>query len=148
MCAAVSGMNYIYYSVNSGVDWTQSDSIVGEWYGITSSSDGTKVYACYRDGYIYYSTNSGANWIQSNSPVKSWQSMACSDDGTRVFCTITGEDFVYYSIDSGVNWKPVNSSISFMKNWRSIACSSDGTKIWVGAGAIGNTGDYVYYGTL
>jgi hypothetical protein len=66
--------------------WTQQtlSGAVG-WYGIASSSDGTKPAAVGADGYIYTSTDSGVHWTQRTSAGNLWNgSIASSSDGTKL----------------------------------------------------------------
>jgi hypothetical protein len=72
------------------------------WTGVASSSDGTKVWACYNGG-VYYSSNSGVTWTQNGAiSSRNYVSIACSSNGTIV-CAYYGSDG-YYSLNSGATW--------------------------------------------
>ncbi|MFN4181578.1 MAG: hypothetical protein ACK4FA_02700, partial [Candidatus Paceibacteria bacterium] len=44
-----------------------------QWYGVASSSDGTKLVAVVDNGYIYTSTDSGVTWTeQTGSGQRDW----------------------------------------------------------------------------
>jgi hypothetical protein len=104
--------------------WTPTTE-TGNWYGIASSADGSKLAAVGYSG-IYTSTNSGATWTQqTNAPNLGWYSIASSADGTKL---VAGSNYgpIYTSTNSGVNWMPTISSNTF---WTSIASSADGTKL-------------------
>ena len=47
-------MGYIYTSSDSGSTWTeQTDPGTGSWYGISSSSDGSKIATVNINDYIF-----------------------------------------------------------------------------------------------
>lgn len=82
--AAAARNGYIYTSNNGGQNWTeQAGSGVRGWYGITSSSDGSKLAAAVRNDYIYTSADFGNTWIlQSGSPIRNWWAIISSSDFT------------------------------------------------------------------
>ena len=93
------------------------------WYGITSSSDGTKLAATVDGGNIWTSTDSGATWT-SRASSKSWYGITSSSDGTKLAAVVWGGN-IWTSTDSGANW----ISRASRTDWRAITSSSDGTKL-------------------
>ena len=53
----------IYTSTDYGVHWTATSAPIGPWYGVASSSDGTKLLAGVAGGLVYTSVDSGATWV-------------------------------------------------------------------------------------
>ncbi len=60
VCSTAGGQTWV---------WTVRDPAGGtaSWSNVASSSDGTKLVACVRDGRIYTSTDSGVTWTASES---------------------------------------------------------------------------------
>ena len=111
-----------YNGTGTFATWTARDSNRG-WYGVASSSDGTKLAATTNGGQIYTSTDSGATWTARDSN-RSWYGIASSSDGTKLAAVVhTGQ--IYTSTDSGATWTARDSN----RYWQSIASSSDGTKL-------------------
>ena len=102
--------------------WTARDSN-RNWYGIASSSDGTKLAAAASGGQIYVSSDSGVSWTARESS-RIWYGIASSSDGTKLAATVDAGQ-IYVSSDSGVSWTARDSS----RAWYGIASSSDGTKL-------------------
>jgi len=132
-------------SFTDGYTWTQRSPIpvtTRSWYGITSSSDGTKLAAGVWNGYIYTSTDSGATWTTNSNSSGSlfWYSITSSSDGTKLAAGVSG-GYIYTSTDSGATWT-TNSNSSGSRDWYSITSSSDGTKL---AAVI--YGGYIYTST-
>ena len=102
--------------------------VTRNWYGSTSSSDGTVLAACVNGGtygYIYISTDSGVNWtVRMNDFSRNWSCIACSRDGSKMVAGIYG-GFIYTSIDYGLTW----STREFNRYWVSLASSSDGVNL-------------------
>ena len=124
MIAQNAGQSIITKDLPGGIGalWTARDS-VRNWYGVASSSDGTKLVATVIGGQIYTSTDSGATWTARDS-VRSWVGVASSSDGTKLVATVTGGQ-IYTSTDSGATWTAHDS----IRNWFGVASSSDGTKL-------------------
>jgi photosystem II stability/assembly factor-like uncharacterized protein len=137
-------LNYISTSVDYGVTWVkQYNSDERNWYGLSSSSDGTKLVAVTGGGsitgYIFTSTDSGVNWTQRISAGNlAWNSVTSSADGTKLAAT-TKNNYIYVSIDSGNTWVQQTSAGS--RNWYDITSSSDGKKL---AAVDGNGYIYTY----
>ena len=111
-----------YNGISAFNTWTARDSSRG-WYGIASSSDGTKLAAVVENGQIYVSSDSGVTWTARESN-RIWRSVASSSDGTKLVAVV-GTGQIYVSSDSGVTWTATESS----RLWYGAASSSDGTKL-------------------
>jgi len=111
--------------------WTQRTSAGSRyWYGLASSSDGTKLAAGTGNtaGYIYTSTDSGATWApRTGAGSKWWSGIASSSDGTKLAAVDYSPGNVWLSADSGATWASQASAPT--TNWWSIASSSDGNKL-------------------
>ena len=122
----------IIISTNSGCAWITNTSPIGDWYGVTTSADGSKLAASSSTG-IYTSPDSGNTWISNNVPVLPWYSIASSADGNNLVAVAndSGSVFVhggpiYYSTNAGTTWA---QAIAPDEYWYSIASSADGTKL-------------------
>lgn len=106
--------------------WTpQNNSGARTWFGITSSSDGTKLAACVLGGYIYTSADSGVTWTQRSSS-KNWRCITSSSDGTKLAAG-ADNDYIYTSTDSGLTWTArTNLGTAY---YYSITASDDFTKL-------------------
>ena len=102
--------------------WTARES-PRNWYGVSSSSDGTKLVATVFGGQIYTSSDSGVTWTARESP-RNWYGVSSSSDGTKLVATVYGGQ-IYMSTDSGMTWTALES----LQNWRYVAASSDGAKL-------------------
>jgi len=112
--------------------WTQR-ATQQKWWGLASSSDGTKIIASVNSGKIYRSVNSGVSFnalTSSSLPATGeWQCLASSSDGTVLFAGrrsgISGG--IYVSKDSGENWvRTADQAIDANNNFYSISCGSNG----------------------
>ena len=66
-----------------------------EWYGITSSADGTRLAAMAHGEYIYTSIDSGITWTPKTfTGMKSWRGAASSADGLKVAACAPGGGIV------------------------------------------------------
>ena len=142
----------VYTSSNGGSTWTQVD-IPGvyspKFYGISCSSDGTKVALVSGDiayttasgnGYIYTSINGGSSWTKRTAAGKrKWNDISVSSDGSILWACVT-DGYLYKSTDSGVSWTEVTDLNS--RAWNSIKISPDGTKIIASV-----SGGYIYSST-
>ncbi len=132
LAAGVLG-DYIYTSIDSGLNWTaQINSGIKSWISIASSSDGTKLTAAGVSasngwGYLYTSVDSGATWTERTSAGnRTWNYVASSSDGTKLAASVSN-GYIYTSIDSGATWTERTSS--GLSSWSSIASSADGIKL-------------------
>jgi len=111
----------IYWSNDSGVNWTSSANTASNYGCLAMSSSGKYCLACADYGYIYYSTNCGVSWT-STGVTRNWKTIAMSSSGQYAVAG-TWPGTVYYSTDSGVTW---NSSTSNIPVTYSVAISSSG----------------------
>jgi hypothetical protein len=140
------------FGYNNNFNWTSRGSEL-KWFGIDSSSDGTKLVATdigadETGGYIYTSTDSGVSWIaRTSAGARNWGSITSSSDGTKLvtadypsFDEDPTRGYIYTSSDSGVTW--IERRSAGINWWESITSSSDGTKI-----AAVTWDDYIYTST-
>src|SRR5271155_1437514 len=103
----------------SAQTWTQTSAINTNWFGITSSADGSVLYAVggtTNQEVIYISTNYGNTWGQTAQPMtnpltNSMYNLAVSADGTKVFAarnlrfglpsSTIASNYFYFSTNSG-----------------------------------------------
>src|SRR5581483_11214596 len=106
----------------SGPPWTAHE-ISRNWYGIASSSDGTRLVAVVNGGQIYTSTDSGATWTARESN-RGWRGVASSSDGSKLVAAVQGGQ-IYTSTDSGVSWTARDSA----RSWITVASLADGKRL-------------------
>jgi prepilin-type N-terminal cleavage/methylation domain-containing protein len=127
--SAAIAANYTFASVA----WTQqTGSGSRNWYGLDSSTDGTKIFGVANGDYIYTSTNTGATWTQAGVSLgtQSWYAITLSADGTTSAAASYG--YLYGAPDSGVTWTQHGSS----QYWGAIVSSYDGTKVYAGTNSV------------
>ncbi len=138
-----SGQSIIGNFFRFNAIWYQSSASSGNWLGMASSSDGTRMAAVTSGsgGNVYVSINSGQTWssTSANSSGASFVAIASSADGTHLAATGTN-NAIYFSTNSGSSWTAIINPGN--KNWSSIASSSDGTRL---VACVNNTGSgYLY----
>jgi hypothetical protein len=141
---AGGGPSYIYFSRDSGLNWTQATSSgSATWNSIASSADGSRVTAVKSGGIVYNSSDYGKTWVQSSfNSGKSFYNMTSSADGTKL-ATAAYSGYIYLSTDSGVTWSTSTGSMTLgTKSWYDITSSADGTKLAANA-----TNGYIYIST-
>ena len=114
----------------------------GEWYGIASSSDGSKLVTGNYGGYIYTSKDYGATWTpRTGAGTGNWHAFASSADGTKL---VTGKmgGHIYTSTDSGINWTRRDIPGFGTGYWYGFASSATGQNL-----VTGNFGGNIYYST-
>lgn len=129
----------MYTSPDSGTTWVSNAIPSLNWFGASSSADGSKLVAVALDGGSYRSEDSGATWVSNNMPSTGWYSVASSSDGSNAIVVGASSAF-YTSTNSGQNWTS-NSSPAPLLQW--VACSTNGTKGII-AGATGPTNPVIY----
>jgi len=138
---AIAPGNYPYTSANSGATWTIQNSTAlanKNWFGITSSSDGSHLAAIIGNcsnttptGDIWTSADYGVTWTdQIASGTRNWCSITSSSDGSHLAAGLSVPGDIYTSGDSGATWTDQTTAGSLY--WYGLASSSDGKKI-VGA---------------
>lgn len=148
--ACVNG-GRVYTSVNGGVDWTVASTPSTsnlEYYSITMSTDGSKIYTGASGNPIIVGTFNGTNawtWTTlATSPNPQWFSFSVSADGLKVVAGTFGGK-IYTSIDGGATAFVEQTPPVSGKSWRNIASSSDGTKVVIVANNSGTVIAGAYY---
>ena len=114
----------------------------GEWYGIASSSDGSKLVTGKYGGYIYTSKDYGATWTpRTGAGTGNWHAFASSANGQYL---VTGKmgGHMYTSADSGINWTRRDIPGFGTGYWYGFASSATGQNL-----VTGNFGGNIYYST-
>jgi len=145
----------IYYSTNSGTNWTQTSAFIGPSslappsQMVASSADGNKWVVAFMSIYqylapIYTSTNSGDSWTVTGAPSNTWISVAMSADGNKIVATARpagGPGPIYVSTDFGTTWTTNNTPYDA---WRAVASSADGGKLVAASGFY----NYISWGSI
>jgi photosystem II stability/assembly factor-like uncharacterized protein len=105
----IGGYNgYIWYSYDSAINWSKSNSPISNWTSIASSLDGNKMVATCDQG-IYISIDFGITWNISDAPISDWSSITSSSDGNILVSCQNGS--IWYSFTSSII-----SDICFVKD--------------------------------
>lgn len=123
IAAAASGP--IYFSTNSGANWSTASAPSTNWVSLASSADGRRMVGAINVGNIYLSTNFGADWTPTDFPIQAWGSVCISADGKSIGATGAN---TYISRNGGAIW--ITNKIS----GNNIASSANGMT-WMIAGA-------------
>jgi hypothetical protein len=116
----------IFTSSDSGATWTmRTTPAVQYWFGVASSSDGTKLAAAPYGNNVFTSADSGVTWTARESN-RQWRCIASSSDGTKLLAGVNG-GYLYTSSDSGVTWVPRMTDTN--REWFGVTSSADGTKL-------------------
>jgi len=128
----------IYYSTNTGANWTQSNVATGIFSSVAiSGNNAVAVSPDSSNNGIYYSTNGGQSWIQS----KTGGFYSVSITGNNAVAgsyEITDSGF-WYSINGGQSW--IQSNIT-TGAFHSVAVSDNGNNAV--AGSYSNLGIYYF----
>ncbi len=108
--------NQIFFSTNSGVSWTETDSSLREDFN-TIVFSGNNIFAgtgsnIYDTPYgnVFLSTNNGASWTETDSGLPNQPVNSLLVKGTNIFAgTGTG---VFLSTDNGSSWTPENKGLT------------------------------------
>ena len=125
-----SGAGYctqgLYRSIDGGTNWSKTGLSADNFWGVSTSSNGTIVLAVTYSGTIYISSNSGSSFNQKTPPAGSTnlRGTAISSDGTKMY--IAAGNGILVSTDSGSTWslKSITGSGPY-----EISTSSDGSKV-------------------
>ena len=133
--------NGIYFSSDSGVNWTKSTSFTTTTFnGCAMSLTGEYAIAgASSSGKIQYSRTYGNTWIASNSDNQSWKGLSMSESGQ--YCVAAcGNEKIYYSNDFGVNWTSTTATntdtanatndIAISKNGQYAFLTTTSGKVW------------------
>ena len=87
-------IGHIFVSNDSGATWVQQTSAGNRnWAAVSTSSDGTKLFAAEYDGYVYVSTDSGITWTpQTSIGHQSGGILVSSSSGSKI---IAGANTIY-----------------------------------------------------
>jgi hypothetical protein len=148
------GTGRIYYSSDSGANWTLStSSVTGWWLSIAISSSGRYAIANKdfgaSNGTIYYSNDFGANWTASNLTTAYCPFMTMSGNGKYgIACRYRAtpvSPMIYYTNNYGVTWTGSTSITANLDpvtaNFSGCAMSADGKYAIVGT----SSGGPIYY---
>jgi uncharacterized repeat protein (TIGR02543 family) len=143
---------YAHWTVNKSSAigtwaWTnQSAAGTRNWHALTTSADGSKLFAGVDGGgSLYRSTDFGVTWNSiADTSGRNWFSIASNLDGTKVAAVDRGGD-IWTSTDSGSTWtrRVVGGAV---RNWESIASSSDGVKL-VAVASNGDNNGFIFTST-
>jgi uncharacterized repeat protein (TIGR02543 family) len=139
---------YAHWSVNRTNSvgtwaWTNQSAVgAANWHALTTSADGSKLFAGVDGGgSLYRSTDYGVTWSSiAGTSGKNWFSITSNIDGTKVAAVDRGGD-IWTSTDSGSTW--TQRSVGAVRDWESIASSSDGVKL-VAVASNGNNNGFIY----
>lgn len=132
----------MYSSSDYGATWTTREAGTLRYYTeMSSTPDGSTVYAATLYSKILKSTDYGVTWSQlANAQNKIYRSVRNSSDGTKVVAVAqTGN--TYTSQDGGVTW--ITGMSDANRDWMGTAISADGSKIFAA-----HQGGYIYTGTF
>jgi hypothetical protein len=136
----------LYVSSNYGSSWTFI-RVVGYWYKVAISDDGSHMLAVEQYGKAYRSTNYGASWSEITSlGVNPYRGAAINGNGSQMLITInsmSADSIVKKSTDNGVSWTTVLTG-NYYDDYNSCAIDSSGSNFYVG-GSAGSP--YVYRST-
>jgi hypothetical protein len=114
---------HIYISGDGGTNWTLTQAPAQPWSTVSSSADGTKIFALNGElfGRLYSSTNSGSTWaLDARAPYGA--SIAVSGDGEKL-AIATGSDSIGFSTNHGGLW--TNRTTGLYDMFR-VVSSADG----------------------
>ena len=111
--------------------WTMTQP-ANTWFGIASSSDGSRLAAVASVNGIYTSVDSGITWNNNGVLAAQWRSVASSADGSHLVAAVFGGG-VY--TNAGTSWAVTGSGSA---NWVSVASSANGGTLYaaVSGGAV------------
>ena len=120
-------------SVSAASIWTTRASDANRnWNVISTSDDGTKMFATVVNSNLMRSTDSGATWTAMTGPgAKNWSSIFSTPDGQTVVATV-GRGAVFISQNSGDTWTQITALGT--RWWGDGAISADGQIIAIPAG--------------
>jgi photosystem II stability/assembly factor-like uncharacterized protein len=126
---AAVGPDVFYISTDGGSTWNQR-TVSGSgknFYGLTSSSNGSSYAIANYQGNIFTSTDLGLTWTERTSAgSRTWYSIDSSSDGSRIIASVW-DGYVYTSTDGGETWTE-RTGLGFDK-WVSVRMSDDGLKV-------------------
>ena len=144
--AYTGGGDSIWYSSNTGVDWTKSDLslyLLSTGGVSVSTFSPTEVNVVLGANGIWYSSNGGMNWMKSNFQngcsgvsVSGRKAVACG-------CDIDGGgdiDGLWYSSDAGATWE-LSDTPGTSLNWGDISISGNNAVVCDNGGGLWYSSD-------
>jgi len=123
----------LYVSSNYGSSWTFVP-VIGYWYKVAISDDGSHMLAVEQYGKAYRSTNYGVSWSEITSlGTQPFRGAALSGNGNYQLITINDvvtDSIVKKSTDYGASWTTVLTGS--YANFNSCAIDSSGSNFYVG----------------
>jgi len=130
----VGARNGYVYTSNGNGTWSKAaptGTASGEWYAMTSSTNGDVQFTAKYSGQIWKSVDGGVSWnVVTASPTAKWRSLAVSDDGTKLAAG-TFDGAFYVSKDGGTTWT-AQTDLAAVGPYYGIGMSSDGSVIVTG----------------
>jgi len=128
----------IIYSHNGGSSWTETaagpnDSI----WGLSASSDGTKLIAGFAGNGYMYSVDSGVSWSWVNTGTRTLISI--SDDGSKILVVVNGQAPKVGPIGGTLTSLNIGNTTA-QADWRAAECDSTCTRMLVASAAGTNGG--------
>ena len=124
----------VYRSTNYGVTFSQLMNVpAGQYYGITSSSDGTRLVIISNVGGVYVSADSGLNWKETYVNSSIYSGSQVSNYSGQYIYTAFGVS-VNLSYDYGISWYQ-NFISSYGVN--AVACDATGQYVVAACGIDG-----------
>jgi len=132
----------IIVTEDHGEHWVEVSEI-GDWAGVTTSSDFTHLCAWEESKRVMLrSTDGGRSWRETAYAPDGdfWRFAVYSRDSTQLWAT-TQFYHLYYSDDDGASWNRV-TSVPHPADYDFIELSKDGTHILTGGSLLYHTSDY------
>ena len=166
---AGTSLGELYYTIDSGITWTLSQSVSSSDPGfsialsLTGTSESLKGIAAGFDSnsypIIYYTTNSGQTWSSSTSGLPGLSTTVISNiyasiSGLNAVIAVeiaTNDVLLYYSIDGGNNWTQStnNSAISLPNSViKNTAICLDGSTVRYILTLINSSGGFDIYTSI
>ena len=139
MIAAGNSNNGLYYSIDKGITWIQSNKTSGDFWSV--DINGSNAVAASKEienvgEGIFYSIDSGKTWLITNKIDKSFRWIMISQDGSRAVSASDSQQGLWYSNNTGNGFNLWQSSNITSGLFRSVFISSNGND----AIAAGNNG--------
>jgi photosystem II stability/assembly factor-like uncharacterized protein len=120
---AVASGDTIYLSTDTGISWTQQDS-VRNWAGVACTADGITAFATDSTS-IYKTTDLGTTWTPSTFLGTAWGSITCSSSGAIVVTVDVVAGRIYFSGNYGFSYSVSGDPSPYT----ALACNSNGNVI-------------------
>jgi len=118
---------FLYFSTDYGVTWTESNSQYGSWNGGVLSSYGHSTFIT-SSGYISTSSDYGKTWTQGE--LKASWSHIVGDSSAKYLTANANANGIYSSADYGATWEKVGAYTD--NGWGSLATSTSASHLVAG----------------